>query len=177
MVLIYYLLYCVPIIHSCPSSFCLFLGLSNLVQVYAHQPAYTDIDTLMESRHRLYFSRVRLTYLLLCRQKLTHSLKQIHSSSFENIETDKRTFNSLSSSSSSSPLSSENLELSSILVQAGFSKMILTSRICSDLNNTKTINNNNNNDKKSYLITSRWIRLPDLDRITNHGLNLMGKFL
>ncbi|CAH8642011.1 unnamed protein product [Schistosoma haematobium] len=147
-------------------------GLSNLVQVYAHQPAYTDIDTLMESRHRLYFSRVRLTYLLLCRQKLTHSLKQIHLSSFENIETDKRTFNSLSSSSSS-PLSSENLELSSILVQAGFSKMILTSRICSDLNNTKTINNNNNNDKKSYLITSRWIRLPDLDRITNHGLNLM----
>lgn len=170
----YYLLHCVPIIHSCPSSFCLFLGLSNLVQVYAHQPAYTDIDTLMESRHRLYFSRVRLTYLLLCRQKLTHSLKQIHSSSFDNIETDKRTFNSLSSSS---PLSSENLELSSILVQAGFSKMILTSRICSDLNNTKTINNNNNNDKKSYLITSRWIRLPDLDRITNHGLNLMGKFL
>ncbi|CAH8623016.1 unnamed protein product [Schistosoma curassoni] len=145
-------------------------SLSNLVQVYAHQPAYTDIDTLMESRHRLYFSRVRLTYLLLCRQKLTHSLKQIHSSSFDNIETDKRTFNSLSSSS---PLSSENLELSSILVQAGFSKMILTSRICSDLNNTKTINNNNNNDKKSYLITSRWIRLPDLDRITNHGLNLM----
>ncbi|CAH8620868.1 unnamed protein product [Schistosoma bovis] len=148
-------------------------SLSNLVQVYAHQPAYTDIDTLMESRHRLYFSRVRLTYLLLCRQKLTHSLKQIHSSSFENIETDKRTFNSLSSSSSSSPLSSENLELSSILVQAGFSKMILTSRICPDLNNTKTIHNNNNNDKKSYLITSRWIRLPDLDRITNHGLNLM----
>ncbi|CAI2733110.1 unnamed protein product [Schistosoma spindalis] len=147
-------------------------GLSNLVQVYAHQPAYTDIDTLMESRHRLYFSRVRLTYLLLCRQKLTHSLKQIHSSSFENIETDKRIFNSLSSSSSS-PLSSENLELSSILVQAGFSKMILTSRICSDLNNTKTINNNNNNDKKSYLITSRWIRLPDLDRLTNYELNLM----
>ncbi|CAH8605818.1 unnamed protein product [Schistosoma intercalatum] len=148
-------------------------SLSNLVQVYAHQPAYTDIDTLMESRHRLYFSRVRLTYLLLCRQKLTHSLKQIHSSSFENnIETDKRTFNSLSSSSSS-PLSSENLELSSILVQAGFSKMILTSRICSDLNNTKTINNNSSNDKKSYLITSRWIRLPDLDRITNHELNLM----
>ncbi|CAH8604944.1 unnamed protein product [Schistosoma intercalatum] len=144
-------------------------SLSNLVQVYAHQPAYTDIDTLMESRHRLYFSRVRLTYLLLCRQKLTHSLKQIHSSSFENIETDKRTFNS----SSSSPLSSENLELSSILVQAGFSKMILTSRICSDLNNTKTINNNSSNDKKSYLITSRWIRLPDLDRITNHELNLM----
>ncbi|CAH8640432.1 unnamed protein product [Schistosoma rodhaini] len=146
-------------------------GLSNLVQVYAHQPAYTNIDTLMESRHRLFFSRVRLTYLLLCRQKLTHSLKQIHSSSFENIETDKRIFNSLSSSSS--PSSSENLELSSSLVQAGFSKLILTSRICSDLNNTKTISNNNNNDKKSYLITSRWIRLPDLNRLTNPGLNLM----
>ncbi|KAK4467662.1 hypothetical protein MN116_008602 [Schistosoma mekongi] len=133
-------------------------GLSNLVQVYANQPAYTNMDTLMEARRRLYFSRVRLTYLLLCRQKLAHSLKQLHSLKTDNTEI----CNSL--------LLSNNLELPSDLIQAGFSKLILSSHSCSELTNRNT---HSNDDKKYYLVTSRWIHLPDLDRLTNYGVNVM----
>ncbi|KAH8856671.1 hypothetical protein KSF78_0009265 [Schistosoma japonicum] len=133
-------------------------GLSNLVQVYANQPVYANMDTLMEARRRLYFSRVRLTYLLLCRQKLAHSLKQVHSLKTDGTE------------SSNSLLLSSNVELPSDLIQAGFSKLILSSRSCSELTNR---NIHSNDDKKYYLVTSRWIHLPDLDRLTNYGVNLM----
>ncbi|CAH8556140.1 unnamed protein product [Schistosoma turkestanicum] len=132
-------------------------GLSNLVQVYAHQPSYTDVDTLMKARHRLYCSRVRLTYLLLCHQKLTQSLKQIHANSIETKDIDHKLFNSF-------------------LQQAGFSKLILTPHTCSEFNynNKNNITIHSNHDpKNAYLITSRWIGLPDLDRLTDDELNLI----
>ncbi|KAF7256388.1 hypothetical protein EG68_06780 [Paragonimus skrjabini miyazakii] len=49
-------------------------GLINLVQVYAHEPAYADVQTYIEARRRLFVSRVRLTYLTHCRQKTIYSL-------------------------------------------------------------------------------------------------------
>ncbi|KAA0196824.1 hypothetical protein FBUS_04529 [Fasciolopsis buskii] len=49
-------------------------GLSNLVQVYSREPAYADAQTLVEVRRRLFVSRVRLTHLTNCRQKLVYSL-------------------------------------------------------------------------------------------------------
>ncbi|CAH8866599.1 unnamed protein product [Trichobilharzia szidati] len=140
-------------------------GLTNLVQVYAHQPAYTDMNTLMEARRRLYFSRVRLTYLTCCRQKLAHNLKQLHA-----LETMGD-----SNSTGNSTLTSSDIELPLCLSQAGFSKLVLDSHISPEQsnNNTGIINSSMDHGKKSYLITSRWVHLPDLDRLPNHGGNLI----
>nr|CAH8866968.1 unnamed protein product [Trichobilharzia regenti] len=139
-------------------------GLTNLVQVYAHQPAYTDMNTLMEARRRLYFSRVRLTYLTCCRQKVAHNLKQLHA--LETMGDSNSTCNSLTST---------DIELPLCLSQAGFSKLVLDSHISPEQsnNNTGIINSSMDHSKKSYLITSRWVYLPDLDILPSHGGNLI----
>ncbi|VDQ04624.1 unnamed protein product [Trichobilharzia regenti] len=142
-------------------------GLTNLVQVYAHQPAYTDMNTLMEARRRLYFSRVRLTYLTCCRQKVAHNLKQLHA--LETMGDSNSTCNSLTST---------DIELPLCLSQAGFSKLVLDSHISPEQsnNNTGIINSSMDHSKKSYLITSRWVYLPDLDILPSHGGNLIESF-
>ncbi|CAH8597022.1 unnamed protein product [Heterobilharzia americana] len=131
-------------------------GLTNLVQVYAHQPVYTDKDTLIEARRRLYFSRVRLSYLTQCRQKLAYSLKQIH----------------LLEDGNSNSLLSSCIELPSCLIQTGFSKLLCHLHTSSELNKTSVIDDNDNSNK-FCLITGRAVYLPDLDEIPNNGVNVI----
>ena len=133
----------------------------------------------MQARRRLYFSRVRLTYLTCFRQKLAHNLKQLYA--LENNGDNNSTCNSVTSSSTS------DIELPTCLSQAGFCKLVLDSHISSDQHNSSNNNNNTggggiinstmDQSKKSYLITSRWVYLPDLDRLSNHGGNLIGKLI
>ncbi|KAG5441490.1 hypothetical protein CSKR_109802 [Clonorchis sinensis] len=116
-------------------------GLTNLVQVYAREPAYSDEPTYCEARRRLYVSRVRLTYLTNCRQKSIYSLMCLLSAP----------------GSQSAPDLLPKHIYAEALVRAGFYNLPWISSI------SPTPGSNSSLPPSAV----RWIPLPDLDEETS----------
>ncbi|OON14729.1 hypothetical protein X801_09478, partial [Opisthorchis viverrini] len=114
-------------------------GLTNLVQVYAREPAYSDERTYCEARRRLYVSRVRLTYLTNCRQKSIYSLMCLLSAP----------------GSQSAPDRLPKHVYAEALVRAGFYNLPWISSLASGSNSSLPPS------------AVRWIPLPDLDEETS----------